>query len=30
MERLSISAAFAFDEHFLQFGNIIVVPAHAV
>ena len=27
MERLSISTAFAFDEHFRQFGNVAVVPA---
>ena len=27
IERLSISAAFAFDEHFRQFGNVTVVPA---
>ena len=27
MERLSISTAFAFDEHFRQFGNVTVVPA---
>jgi hypothetical protein len=26
MERLSIPVAFAFDEHFRQFGNIAVVP----
>ncbi len=29
MERLSISTAFAFDEHFRQFGNIHVVPGLA-
>jgi len=27
MERLSIQEAFAFDEHFRQFGNVTVVPA---
>jgi len=27
IERLSIPAAFAFDEHFRQFGNVAVVPA---
>jgi len=27
MERLSIPTAFAFDEHFRQFGNLTVVPA---
>ncbi len=27
IERLSISAAFAFDQHFRQFGNVTVVPA---
>ena len=26
IERLSISTAFAFDEHFRQFGNVTVVP----
>ncbi len=26
IQRLSISAAFAFDEHFRQFGNVTVVP----
>ncbi len=26
IERLSISTAFAFDEHFRQFGNVNVVP----
>lgn len=26
MERLGITAAFAFDQHFRQFGNIVVVP----
>jgi hypothetical protein len=27
IERLSVPAAFAFDEHFQQFGNVTVVPA---
>ena len=27
MERLAIPTAFAFDEHFRQFGNVTVVPA---
>jgi len=27
IERLSINTAFAFDEHFRQFGNVAVVPA---
>jgi len=27
IDRLSIQAAFAFDEHFRQFGNVTVVPA---
>ena len=26
MERLNISTAFSFDEHFLQFGSVIRVP----
>ena len=26
MERLSLSTAFAFDEHFRQFGNVTVLP----
>jgi len=26
MQRLSIPTAFAFDEHFRQFGNITIVP----
>ena len=26
MERLQISKAFAFDQHFRQFGNVVVVP----
>jgi predicted nucleic acid-binding protein len=26
MQRMSISTAFAFDEHFRQFGGVIVVP----
>ena len=26
IERLNISTAFAFDEHFRQFGNVHVVP----
>ncbi len=26
MERMRISTAFAFDEHFRQFGNVVVVP----
>jgi predicted nucleic acid-binding protein len=26
MERLGIQVAFAFDEHFRQFGNVVVVP----
>jgi len=27
IQRLSIDTAFAFDEHFRQFGDIVVVPA---
>lgn len=27
MERLGLSTAFAFDQHFRQFGSIAVVPA---
>ena len=27
IERLSITTAFAFDEHFRQFGKVTVVPA---
>lgn len=26
MERLGITTAFAFDQHFRQFGNVVVVP----
>jgi uncharacterized protein len=26
MERLGIAQAFAFDEHFRQFGTVTVVP----
>jgi predicted nucleic acid-binding protein len=26
MERLAVTKAFAFDEHFRQFGSIVVVP----
>jgi hypothetical protein len=26
MERLGIQRAFAFDDHFRQFGNVSVVP----
>lgn len=26
MERLNVSKAFAFDEHFRQFGSVVVVP----
>ena len=27
IERLGIAEAFAFDEHFRQFGNVVVVPS---
>lgn len=27
MERLDVRAAFAFDDHFRQFGTVMVVPA---
>ena len=27
IDRLSLPTAFAFDEHFRQFGNVTVVPA---